>query len=25
MQRQYLELKRQYPDSILMFRLGDFY
>ncbi len=25
MQRQYLELKRQHPDSILMFRLGDFY
>ena len=25
MQRQYLQLKRQYPDSILMFRLGDFY
>ncbi|MHA1927137.1 MAG: DNA mismatch repair protein MutS, partial [Candidatus Thorarchaeota archaeon] len=25
MQRQYLELKRQYPDSILLFRLGDFY
>ncbi len=25
MQRQYLELKRQYPDSILMFRLGDFF
>ncbi len=25
MQRQYLQLKAQYPDSILMFRLGDFY
>ncbi|NHJ13429.1 MAG: DNA mismatch repair protein MutS [Candidatus Thorarchaeota archaeon] len=25
MQRQYLELKKQYPDCILMFRLGDFY
>ncbi|MEM2142614.1 MAG: DNA mismatch repair protein MutS, partial [Candidatus Thorarchaeota archaeon] len=25
MQRQYLQLKRQFPDSILMFRLGDFY
>jgi DNA mismatch repair protein MutS len=25
MQRQYLELKKQYPDSILLFRLGDFY
>jgi DNA mismatch repair protein MutS len=25
MQRQYLELKRQHPDSILMFRLGDFF
>ncbi len=25
MQRQYLELKRQYPDCLLMFRLGDFY
>ncbi|NPA05925.1 MAG: DNA mismatch repair protein MutS [Chloroflexi bacterium] len=23
--RQYLELKRQYPDAILFFRLGDFY
>ncbi|PJF47993.1 MAG: DNA mismatch repair protein MutS [Candidatus Thermofonsia Clade 3 bacterium] len=23
--RQYLELKRQYPDCILFFRLGDFY
>ncbi len=22
---QYLEIKRQYPDSILFFRLGDFY
>ncbi len=25
MQRQYLQLKRQYPDCLLMFRLGDFY
>ncbi|MBD3404778.1 MAG: DNA mismatch repair protein MutS [Candidatus Lokiarchaeota archaeon] len=25
MQRQYLELKRQYKDCILLFRLGDFY
>ncbi len=23
--RQYLEIKRQYPDAILFFRLGDFY
>ena len=23
--RQYLELKRQYPDAILFFRLGDFF
>jgi DNA mismatch repair protein MutS len=23
--KQYLDLKRQYPDSILFFRLGDFY
>ncbi len=23
--RQYLDIKRQYPDSILFFRLGDFY
>ncbi len=23
--KQYLELKRQYPDAILFFRLGDFY
>src|SRR3970040_1631722 len=23
--RQYLELKRQHPDAILFFRLGDFY
>ncbi|RPJ44347.1 MAG: hypothetical protein EHM21_10320, partial [Chloroflexi bacterium] len=22
---QYLEIKRQYPDTILFFRLGDFY
>jgi DNA mismatch repair protein MutS len=25
MQRQYLELKKQYSDCILLFRLGDFY
>jgi DNA mismatch repair protein MutS len=25
MMRQYRELKRQYPDFILLFRLGDFY
>jgi len=25
MRRQYLEIKRQYPDTILLFRLGDFY
>ncbi|MSP14309.1 MAG: DNA mismatch repair protein MutS [Chloroflexi bacterium] len=25
MRRQYLEIKRQYPDAILFFRLGDFY
>lgn len=23
--QQYLEIKRQYPDTILLFRLGDFY
>ena len=23
--RQYLELKQRYPDTILFFRLGDFY
>ena len=23
--RQYLEIKRRYPDAILLFRLGDFY
>ena len=23
--RQYLEIKSQYPDAILFFRLGDFY
>jgi len=23
--RQYLEIKRQYPDAILFFRMGDFY
>jgi len=25
MQQQYYELKKQYPDTVLMFRLGDFY
>ncbi len=25
MRRQYLALKRQHPDAILFFRLGDFY
>jgi len=25
MRKQYLEIKRQYPDTILFFRLGDFY
>ncbi|MFZ1462873.1 MAG: hypothetical protein WAV60_23290, partial [Anaerolineae bacterium] len=25
MRRQYLDLKRQYKDTILFFRLGDFY
>ena len=25
MMRQYLELKQQYKDCILMYRLGDFY
>ena len=25
MMQQYLEVKQQYPDAILMFRLGDFY
>jgi DNA mismatch repair protein MutS len=25
MMQQYLELKKQYPDCILLFRLGDFY
>ena len=25
MRRQYLEIKRQYPDAIVLFRLGDFY
>ncbi len=25
MMRQYLEIKEQYPDAILFFRLGDFY
>ena len=23
--KQYLDLKHQYPDTILLFRLGDFY
>ena len=23
--QQYLEIKRQYPNAILFFRLGDFY
>jgi DNA mismatch repair protein MutS len=23
--RQYLDIKKQYPDAILFFRLGDFY
>ena len=25
MRTQYLEIKAQYPDTILLFRLGDFY
>ena len=25
MMKQYLEIKKQYPDAILFFRLGDFY
>ncbi|MBC7223090.1 MAG: DNA mismatch repair protein MutS [Anaerolineae bacterium] len=25
MRRQYLQIKRQYPDAIVLFRLGDFY
>lgn len=25
MRKQYLEIKKQYPDCILMFRMGDFY
>ena len=25
MMKQYLEIKKQNPDSILFFRLGDFY
>ena len=25
MMKQYLEIKSQYPDTLLMFRLGDFY
>ena len=25
LRRQYLEVKREYPDCILFFRLGDFY
>ena len=25
MMKQYLDIKKQYPDTILFFRLGDFY
>lgn len=25
MMKQYFETKKKYPDTILMFRLGDFY
>ncbi|NLE76350.1 MAG: DNA mismatch repair protein MutS, partial [Chloroflexi bacterium] len=25
MRQQYLEIKRQYPDTVVLFRLGDFY
>ena len=25
MMRQYLRLKQQYPDAVLLFRMGDFY
>ena len=25
MLKQYFEVKRQYPDAILLFRVGDFY
>ncbi|MCB0229985.1 MAG: DNA mismatch repair protein MutS, partial [Anaerolineae bacterium] len=25
MRRQYLAIKKQFPDTILFFRLGDFY
>ncbi|MGQ9586554.1 MAG: DNA mismatch repair protein MutS, partial [Anaerolineae bacterium] len=25
MRRQYLQIKRQYPDAVVLFRLGDFY
>ena len=25
MRRQYLQIKKQYPDTIVLFRLGDFY
>ena len=25
MRKQYLEIKQQYPDCLLFFRLGDFY
>ena len=25
MRRQYLQIKKQYPDAIVLFRLGDFY
>lgn len=25
MMRQYLEIKAQYPDTLVLYRLGDFY
>jgi DNA mismatch repair protein MutS len=25
MRKQYLEIKRRYPDALVLFRLGDFY
>ena len=25
LRRQYLQIKKQYPDAIVFFRLGDFY
>ncbi|MEA3267195.1 MAG: hypothetical protein U9P42_09685, partial [Candidatus Fermentibacteria bacterium] len=25
MMKQYLNMKRDYPDSVLLFRMGDFY